>query len=166
MYIQLQNGLLIRDLAEQDIPACMAIEAFRAIPEWEFFSHMTGSNLYAVAAEAEGKVLGFMLLTRNRRDIYIDDIAVAASARGRGVGLGLLTWLKNALPAFKRKAISLHVSETNNVARALYVKVGFSEASVSCFAYNDGSQANEMVFGERPKSGVMKLLDLVGGRCS
>ena len=171
METKLQDGLLFRDMEERDLPACMAIEqeSFpdEPFPEWEFVDHMDGANFCAVIVEADEKILGFMLLKMKKREVYIDDIAVAASARGRGVGKALLIWLQQQLPTFGRQAISLHVKETNDTARALYTKVGYREVGLAGWAYEDGSEAIEMVFGERPQSWLGgKLLTLFGARRS
>lgn len=74
------------------------------------------------------RALGFVMAWSAAGDAEILTVAVVPEARRRGVGASLVT--SAGVAALVRGAASMHleVAEDNTAARALYAKLGYSEA--------------------------------------
>lgn len=74
------------------------------------------------------RALGFVMAWAAAGDSEILTVAVVPEARRRGVGASLVT--SAGVAALVRGAASMHleVAEDNTAARALYAKLGYSEA--------------------------------------
>ena len=85
-----------------------------------------------MAEDMNGALLGFALLTlrpevlSGEPSAHIETLVVAAEAEGRGVGSALMD-VSDALARNEgAKTITLHVFETNERARKLYERKGYS----------------------------------------
>ncbi|MDD5859712.1 MAG: GNAT family N-acetyltransferase [Eubacteriales bacterium] len=87
-----------------------------------------------VAADEADRVLGYVFFVlqdapkspnmRPVRSIYIDDLCVDETARGQHVGRTLLDFVKHYAKEHGFYAVTLHVWEGNDRARAFYEKNG------------------------------------------
>lgn len=162
-------SVVVRLMSESDVPQAVQIEnecfPDEALPEWEFYAHIQQSNLYALVAEVDDKVVGYMFYARRWNEVYIDSIAVTATARKQGTGEALLRYVLNELLCLGRTQIGLHVKE-GNPAQRLYERLGFAAVGKPNCRYDDGAEAIEMRYRPDGKNGGASstLLDLVGSR--
>jgi len=90
-------GARVREIRPQDIAACAEILA--GLPEWfglpeSNANYVAGlSQLPAVVAESEGRIVGFAsLLTHYERSAEIEVMAVERSFQRQGIGKRLVNW--------------------------------------------------------------------------
>ena len=65
------------------------------------------------------------------RDAFVDEFFIEESARGKGIGTEVLTAIKSKLVTLGVTALHLEVAKSNQRAKHLYSKIGFS--SRDCF---------------------------------
>ena len=65
-----------------------------------------------------------------REEVYVSDVAVAASFRRRGVGQALMLQAEQVTSAWGKRAMVLDVNVENQPARRLYRRLGYSEEKV------------------------------------
>lgn len=81
-----------------------------------------------LVAEEEGRAVGYVGSHLICGECYIDNVAVHPNWRGRKIALALLTELIRLVKEQDGAFLTLEVRESNAPARALYGKLGFSEA--------------------------------------
>ena len=85
-----------------------------------------------LAEEAAGAPLGFALVTlgpevlSGEPSAHLETLVVAAGARGGGVGSALLRAVDELARGAGARTITLHVFETNELARKLYERKGYA----------------------------------------
>jgi ribosomal-protein-alanine N-acetyltransferase len=121
--------LTIRPAEPSDLDSIMAIEEASFASPWarQAMIEELGRTRGAVflAAESEGRFLGYASAWVYAGEAHVMNIAVAPADRGRGTGEALLlTLLERALRLDARLAY-LEVRPGNREAIALYTKLGF-----------------------------------------
>jgi aminoglycoside 3-N-acetyltransferase I len=136
----------IRQLGSDDVELLRSLlitfgEAFedvdtyaRAQPSQTYLEELLRSGpLIALAALEKGAVIGGLAayelkkFERERIEIYIYDLAVAAQHRRRGIATGLITHLKTIAKARGAYVIFVQADLTDGPAIALYTKLGTRE---------------------------------------
>ena len=125
----MQSDLRIRPLTEADLPAVIAMEK-RCFPEdpWPesvFRSALMDELCFWLAAEREGRVIGYAGMQAVLDEGYVDNVAVDPDHRRQGAALSLMRGL---LAESRRKGLrflSLEVRAGNAPAIALYASLGF-----------------------------------------
>jgi ribosomal-protein-alanine N-acetyltransferase len=91
------------------------------------------SERHVVVAEEESEtseIVGFLAARRIDAEWELENIAVADKVRRKGLGSRLLGGLISYARSASGAAIFLEVRESNQSARALYLKLGFQETGV------------------------------------
>jgi [ribosomal protein S18]-alanine N-acetyltransferase len=121
-------GVHLRPLERADLPAVLNIEreAF-AVPwrERTFRSLFLRDDVDLIAAERDGRLVGYAICWSVADQAELGNIAVAAEARGSGVGRALLD---GALAKVRVRGVQecfLEVRESNEGAQRLYRQAGF-----------------------------------------
>ena len=101
-----------------------------------------------IVAEDEGKVIGFIdfLITFNSSTIM--QVAVTSKYRGRGIATQLLAEMEKSFPTEIDdvvETITLEVRESNEAAKALYLKNGYEIVVLKKNYYKDGENAIYML---------------------
>lgn len=101
-----------------------------------------------IVAENEGKVIGFIdfLITFNSSTIM--QVAVTSKYRGRGIATQLLAEMEEYFPTEIDdvvETITLEVRESNEAAKALYLKNGYEIVLLKKNYYKDGENAIYML---------------------
>lgn len=101
-----------------------------------------------IVAESEGKVIGFIdfLITFNSSTIM--QVAVTSKFRGQGIATQLLSEMEHSFPKEIDdivETITLEVRESNEAAKALYLKNGYELVVVKKNYYKDGENALYML---------------------
>lgn len=107
-----------------------------------------GRNDLLVAAQADGRLSGAVVLLRRRgsRQERVYSLAVDPSARGRGIARALLEAALEAASGRGAERVVLEVRPENGAALALYERAGFVRTHLSPGYYADGSAAVRMAF--------------------
>lgn len=87
-----------------------------------------GFRRLAFVAEAESRLLGFVVARILGSEWEIENMAVAAAAQRRGLGSRLLGALLEKARSGGAESVFLEVRETNSPARSLYEKHAFAES--------------------------------------
>lgn len=101
-----------------------------------------------IVAESEGKIIGFIdfLITFNSSTIM--QVAVTNKFRGQGIATQLLSEMEHSFPKEIDdlvETITLEVRESNEAAKALYLKNGYELVVVKKNYYKDGENALYML---------------------
>lgn len=143
----------IRQAVRADLLDVVRIERSAFSQPWPFeaFEQFLGEPGFLVATAAEptdsvgGDVVGYVVATGVRVNGtpmgHVKDLAVAADHRGEGLGATLLDRGMTALASRGFDRVRLEVRETNDVARSLYRRFGFRQATRYPGYYPDGEDA-------------------------
>lgn len=101
-----------------------------------------------IVAESAGKIIGFIdfLITFNSSTIM--QVAVTNKFRGQGIATQLLSEMEHSFPKEIDdvvETITLEVRESNEAAKALYLKNGYELVVVKKNYYKDGENALYML---------------------
>lgn len=113
--------------------------------EYEFYENPVNK---IIVAEEEGKVIGFIdfLITFNSSTIM--QVAVTSKYRGNGFATQLLAEMEHSFPKDIDdivETITLEVRESNEAAKALYLKNGYEVVTIKKNYYKDGENAIYML---------------------
>ncbi|RLT10990.1 MAG: GNAT family N-acetyltransferase, partial [Planctomycetota bacterium] len=106
----------IRWMIRRDMPEVLAIESGQESLPWmedEFLKILRQRNCIGMVAEADDKIVGFMIYELNKHRLQILNFAVHPKYRRRGVASQMAAKLIGKLSSQRRTRISLHLRETN-----------------------------------------------------
>src|SRR6056297_3335789 len=130
-------------MIRRDMPAVLAIEnkSFEfAWNEDDFIRCLRQRNCIGMVAEADDRVVGFMIYELHKTRLHILNFAVDPIYRRRGVGNTMLEKLLGKLSHERRNRIMLEVRETNLEAQLFFKKLGFRAISVLRDFYDDAAE--------------------------
>lgn len=126
---------VIEPLTHDDIDDVLAIEDASFTNPWTRSMYVaelenSGVSYCFLARDTERRAAGFCSFWRILDELHINNLAVLPEFRRTGIGSVLLTFvLKNAADLGARRA-TLEVRRSNDPARLLYERFGFSVAGV------------------------------------
>lgn len=132
------SGPVLRSATHGDLSAIMALEtSIFGAEAWSqdaMLRDMRDANCVYIVAEmtAAAQVVAYagLLCPAGSGDADIQTIAVAPEARGLGLGRALMLVLLQRAEERRADRIFLEVRADNEVAKALYVSLGFEEIAV------------------------------------
>jgi ribosomal-protein-alanine N-acetyltransferase len=130
----------IRDFAEPDLPAVVAIERrifSDAWPESFFREELSQAAAWARVAEADGALAGYLMALVGAGAGHVGNLGVIPEARRRGVARALLEDLLEHAGAAGFASLTLEVRVSNFAAQALYRAFGFRLAGLRRGYYRD-----------------------------
>lgn len=148
------EGLIIRELQDEDIEALSRIEAASFSMPWsaqDFADLLKHDYCMYLVAELDGEVAGCCGMTNICNEGNIDNVVVAEKFRGRGIAGELLRELIARGNAQGVEAYTLEVRVSNSAAIHVYEKLGF---------VSEGIRPN---FYERPTEDAMIMWRRKGG---
>jgi ribosomal-protein-alanine acetyltransferase len=86
------------------------------------------SDLASPRDSASPPLLGFLIARNLAHEWELENIAVSSAARRRGLATRLLQELLHRARASNGESVFLEVRESNQLARALYEKLGFAQS--------------------------------------
>lgn len=100
---------------------------------------------YLVACEADpiaesGEIIGLAGFWMMVDEAHIITIAVRNTHRRQGIGESLLSSAIDTAKQLKAREVTLEVRESNEAAKSLYVKYGFSEMGIRKAYYDDTNE--------------------------
>ena len=118
-----------------DVEAILAIEEASFTHPWTRDMYLAelenrgASHLY-VARKADGRIVGFCACWHILDELHINNLAVTPAERRAGVAAALLTHVLAEGTKLGACRATLEVRQSNEAARQLYEKFGFSLAGV------------------------------------
>jgi ribosomal protein S18 acetylase RimI-like enzyme len=137
----------IRAASLADLDALVEIEtsAFQSdrLSRRQFRHMLTRAHAVTLVAEADGHVLGYILLlfSRGTSVARVYSIAVQAAAGGRGIGRALVTAAETHAWAEERAYVRLEIRRDNLASQALFEGAGYRRFGVLSDYYEDHMEA-------------------------
>ena len=119
----------------QQIDEILAIEEASFTNPWTREMYLAelenpGVSFCFLAHDAEGHAIGFCSFWRVLDELHINNLAVSPDWRRQGVASALLTFVLTEGARLGAKRATLEVRQSNDPARSLYERFGFSVAGV------------------------------------
>jgi len=118
-----------------DLETILEIELASFVNPWtremylaELENH--GVSFCSVVRDSSQQVVGYCSFWRVLDELHINNLAVAPSQRGRGAGTALLHEVLREGARLGARRATLEVRRSNEAARRLYERLGFSVAGV------------------------------------
>ena len=130
----------IRWMIRRDMPEVLAIESGQESLPWmedEFLKILRQRNCIGMVAEADDKIVGFMIYELNKHRLQILNFAVHPKYRRRGVASQMAAKLIGKLSSQRRTRISLHLRETNLSAQLFFRAIGFKALEIAREHFED-----------------------------
>ena len=123
------EGILIRRMAEADIPAVTRVDNAAFEPLWhnslDTLQRAFSQALIATVAETEQGIIGYQMTTGHGPRAHLARLAVDPAMQGRGIGRALLSDLFAYLTRTGTTRLSVNTQSDNSVSLNLYKKMGF-----------------------------------------
>ncbi len=127
----LPAGFSIRPMRQNDLPAVAAVDAAAFDPLWQnslpALERAYPQVVLAAVAEAEERVIGYQLSTRNPLGAHLARLAVRPEMQGRGVGYALVADLIRQAGRHGITHLTVNTQSDNAASLVLYKRVGFRE---------------------------------------
>ena len=133
----------VEPMRAEDVEAVVAIERVSFPVPWmqaAFTTELSNRSAYYLVARSEGTVVGFGGAWVIRDEVHITTLAVAPEHRGQRIGERVLLALLDEGIRRRASRATLEVRQNNHVAKSLYLKFGFYEASVRKNYYTDNGE--------------------------
>jgi ribosomal-protein-alanine N-acetyltransferase len=147
--------VLLRPLAEADIPAVVEVEE-RVFPDpWtpEFFRSELGLPMvHARVVELDGRLAGYLVAWLGPDGGHLGNLAVIPEARRHGVARRLVEDLLDRARAIGVESIALEVRVSNFAAQALYRGFGFRLAGLRPGYYRGSGEDALIMQWQDPRS--------------
>ena len=127
--------LVIEPLTSADIDDVLALEESAFTNPWTRAMYVaeldnTGVSFCYLARDAQRRAVGFCSFWRVLDELHINNLAVLPEIRRQGVGTLLLEFVLEKGAELGARRATLEVRRSNEPARALYERFGFSVAGV------------------------------------
>lgn len=121
----------LRTMTNADLPAVMAIERKNYTFPWseDIFRDCFKAGYSCWVCEAQGKVLGYSLLSLAVDEAHILNISVDPAEQSQGIGRKMMENLINYARG-RAETVFLEVRPSNTTAIALYEDLGFNEIGI------------------------------------
>ena len=100
----------------------------------------TGVSFFFIAKDAERRAIGFCSFWRVLDEVHINNLAVLPASRRQGVGTALLMRVLSEGARLGMRRATLEVRQSNDAARELYERFGFSVAGVRHGYYSNPAE--------------------------
>jgi ribosomal-protein-alanine N-acetyltransferase len=130
---QRKARLTVRAMRLADLDEVMVIERRSFSAPWEestFRGLMRRPSAALLVAETDDELTGYSVMWFAADEGELGDIAVVPERRGEGIGRRLLRESISVAVSRRTRSLYLEVRESNDGARRLYEKVGFSVVEV------------------------------------
>ena len=138
------NSFSLEKLRKTHLPIVWDMQKSETLITWserQFFESY--DNVY-VLLSGNKEIVGFTVILENPPDAEIHNLFICNELRGRGLGKILFKQAIQMLSA-EVENLYLEVSEDNNIAIALYKRLGFEEIGVRKNYYRKGSTASNAI---------------------
>lgn len=125
--------MALRPMSTRDLDAVLGIEASAYSFPWtrgNFIDSLAAGYHASVLVDSGAGIVGYFVAMAGVGEMHLLNITVAPAWRGRGLGSMLLDAIEALCRDCGLAALWLEVRESNQRARALYRRRGFSEVGV------------------------------------
>ena len=122
---------VLRVMTVQLLDAVLAIEVQAYTFPWtrgNFIDSLAAGYLARVLLAEDGELVGYFVAMQGFEEMHLLNLTVAAHHQGQGHARRLLSELYAICRSCSATAVWLEVRESNERARALYLREGFAEA--------------------------------------
>lgn len=123
------EGVLIRRMAEADIPEVTRVDNAAFEPLWhnslDTLQRAFSQALIATVAETEQGIIGYQMTTGHGPRAHLARLAVDPGMQGRGIGRALVSDLFAYLTRTGTTRLSVNTQSDNRVSLKLYKSMGF-----------------------------------------
>jgi [ribosomal protein S18]-alanine N-acetyltransferase len=123
----------LRPMTVADLDAVMAVESSAYSFPWtrgNFIDSLAAGYLALVLASREDGIVGYLVAMRGVDEMHLLNVTVAPAWQRRGLGHELLDALVAHCRAEALSMLWLEVRQSNERARALYARRGFTEVGL------------------------------------
>ena len=118
-----------------DLDAVLEIEVASFVNPWTREMYLAdlenhGVSFCYLARDASQRVVGYCSFWRVLEELHINNVAVAPALRGRGAGSALIREVLREGARMGARRATLEVRRSNDEARRLYERLGFSVAGI------------------------------------
>jgi ribosomal-protein-alanine N-acetyltransferase len=117
----------------RDLDAVLAVETSAYSFPWSrgnFIDSLAAGYAAQVLDDAEAGIVGYFVAMAGVDEMHLLNITVAPAWQGRGLACGMLDALEAACRAQRQPMLWLEVRASNQRARALYARRGFTEVGL------------------------------------
>lgn len=140
----LQDRITFRRVTENDIQTLVEIEKESFAVPWpaDAFYHDIQHNRFAayIMIELDGQVAGYCGVWIILDEAHITNIAILPKYRGMKLGEILLAKVMEIAKETGAMSMTLEVRVSNEVAKALYKKLGFQDGGIRRNYYTDNGE--------------------------
>lgn len=132
--------ILIRPLAEADLPSILRIEEATYPTPWTegiFRDEMAAPGRVYLVAEADGEVVGYSGLMVILPEAHVTSVTVDPQRRGSRIGTRLMLRISQEALAAGANSLTLEVRVSNRNAQALYQRFGMAPVGIRKRYYKD-----------------------------
>ena len=132
--------ILIRPLAEADLPSTLRIEQATYPTPWTegiFRDEMAAPGRVYLVAEADGEVVGYSGLMVILPEAHVTSVTVDPQRRGSRIGTRLMLRISQEALAAGANSLTLEVRVSNRNAQALYQRFGMAPVGIRKRYYKD-----------------------------
>jgi len=137
-------GITIRIPLPEDLTQVVALENRCFVDPWlqeSLEQELSSDSLrLPLVAEAGGKIVGYLMAWKIVDQLHILNIAADPDFRRRGVGTALLRAASGKATEMGLGEITLEVRQSNNEARAFYLRHGFVATGLRRSYYADNGE--------------------------
>lgn len=138
--------MLIREAHVEDISQLLDIEHYCYDNPWprEAFEEEIGNGDVGIGmvAEEDGMIVGFLTGMAMAKELHLHNIAVHPDYQGRGIGRQLMEAVDDYCREGDFRLITLEVRQDNDIARRLYLSLGFKAVGTRKDFYSPGQDAS------------------------
>lgn len=150
------SGSLVsfRPMAQGDLDEVMAIERTSFRYPWSsrfFLEELQVPCARSILAEADRKIIGYVLVWLLPDEVDIHNIAVHADFRRRGIGRALIERIVEQARDRSSSRVTLEVRVSNSAAQKLYESTGFVVKGVRKGYYSDDGEDALIMTLELPR---------------
>lgn len=126
-----QDLIRIRTMTNHDLVSVMRIERQNYEFPWteDIFKDCFKAGYHCFVCEAQGKVLGYCLMSMAVGEAHVLNVSVDAAEQGQGIGRKMMEHLIRTAKG-KAETVFLEVRPSNPVAITLYENLGFNEIGI------------------------------------
>jgi len=144
--------VVFRGMTLEDLDTILQIEHESFTAPWsrEAFRTELTHNRHAryLVMELDGEIIGYGGLWLIVDEAHVTNIAVRAAYRGRGLGERLLREMMRMAASLGALRITLEVRVSNEVAKNLYRKLGFSGTGIRPRYYSDNQEDAQIMWAD------------------
>jgi [ribosomal protein S18]-alanine N-acetyltransferase len=136
----MSDVVVLRAMTASDVPVVLAIEHESYSVPWSestFRGLLRRRDAELIVAEAHGRVVGYAIFWTVLDQSELGNVAVTSAWRGRGIGERLVAEVMQRADRLGVREVFLEVRPSNERARRLYERFGFSQVGRRRNYYQD-----------------------------